>query len=96
MRGPWVLGNVRGFLLLMRPFVIKAKLSECLGSSLGTPLALPPQPQLVPGGSSSALQPVNTRGALAAPWGPLVLPASFQNPVDVSTHPWGGLGSAPA
>lgn len=41
------------------------------------------------------VQPVNPTGALAAPWGPLVLPASFQNPVDVSTHPWGGLGSAP-
>lgn len=57
VRDPWLLGDVGGFLLLMGPFVIKAKLNECLGSSLGKPLCLPPQPQLVSVGSSSALQP---------------------------------------
>lgn len=52
VRDPWVLGGVGGFLRLLGPFVIKEKPNQCLGSSLGRPLALPPQPQLLPGGSS--------------------------------------------
>lgn len=86
-----MLEDMGDFLLLMGSFVIKTKPNECLGSSLGRPLALPPQPQLVPGG----FQLCNPTGALAAPWGPLVLPASFQNPVDALTHLWGGLGFPP-
>lgn len=96
VRVPWVLGGMGGFLLLTGPFVIKSKPNECLGSSLGRPLALPPQSQLVPRGSSSGPHSENSTGALAGPWGPLALPASSQNPVDASAHPWGGLGSAPA
>lgn len=91
VRDPWILRDMGGFLLLLGPFVIKAKPNECLRLSQGRPLALPPQPQFIPGGSSSAPQPDNSTGALPAPSGPLALPSSFQNPMDASAHPWGGL-----